>query len=54
MTIKQIAFEDMRKAGLNVSFFLYDVWFGDARRFNGEFHPKKSSSPLKLESKTSH
>lgn len=41
MSAKQVALDDMRKCGLDVSFFLYDIWFGDGRRYNGGYHPKK-------------
>lgn len=41
MSAKQVAFKDMRQAKLDVSLFLYDVWFGDGRKYNGGYHPKK-------------
>lgn len=42
MSAKQVALDDMRKCGLDVSFFLYDIWFGDGRKFNGGYHPKRT------------
>lgn len=44
MSAKQVALDDMRKCGLDVSFFLYDIWFGDGRRYNGGYHPKKDAN----------
>lgn len=51
MSAKQTALNDMRKCGLDVSFFLYDIWFGDGRKFNGGAHTKKTSNSAQLESK---
>lgn len=44
MSAKQVALDDMRKCGLDVSFFLYDIWFGDGRKYNGGYHPKKDAN----------
>lgn len=52
MRVKQIALDDMRRCGLDVTFFLYDIWFKDGRQFNGGAHTKKSIKSAELESKT--
>lgn len=51
MSAKQTAFQDMRKAKLDVSLFLYDIWFGDGRKYNGGYHPKKSANSESIEDK---
>ena len=48
MSAKQAAFQDMRQSKLDVSLFLYDIWFGDGRKYNGGYHPKKTMNNSNL------
>lgn len=55
MKAKDVALNDMRACGLNVTFFLYDIWFGDGRKYNGGNHTKsnkKQTAKVSAESET--